>query len=77
MTTLDTLLEEIRIGPSGVQIAAFFDFDGTLAHLVLRPFLDAYSVVAEQLATADGSEEVDELQFLAGCIRVGRQVAAL
>src|SRR5256884_9914186 len=30
LTTLDTLLEEIRTGPSGPQIAAFFDFDGTL-----------------------------------------------
>ncbi|HEY3652282.1 MAG TPA: lysophospholipid acyltransferase [Streptosporangiaceae bacterium] len=46
-----------------------------VAHLVLRPFLDAYSVVAEQLATADASEEFDEQQFLAGCLRVGRQWA--
>ena len=46
-----------------------------VAHLVLRPFLDAYSVVAEQLAAADPSEEFDEQQFLAGCLRVGRQWA--
>jgi glycerol-3-phosphate O-acyltransferase len=46
-----------------------------VAHLVLRPFLDAYSVVAEQLATADACEEFDEEQFLAGCLRVGRQWA--
>jgi glycerol-3-phosphate O-acyltransferase len=46
-----------------------------VAHLVLRPFLDAYSVVAEQLATADAAEEFDEKQFLAGCLRVGRQWA--
>jgi glycerol-3-phosphate O-acyltransferase len=46
-----------------------------VAHLVLRPFLDAYSVVAEQLAAADASEEFDEQQFLAGCLRVGRQWA--
>jgi glycerol-3-phosphate O-acyltransferase len=46
-----------------------------VAHLVLRPFLDAYSVVAEQLATADASEEFDEQHFLAGCLRVGRQWA--
>jgi glycerol-3-phosphate O-acyltransferase len=32
-------------------------------------------VVAEQLATADASEEFDEEQFLAGCLRVGRQWA--
>jgi glycerol-3-phosphate O-acyltransferase len=49
-----------------------------VAHLVLRPFLDAYSVVAEQLAAADvadAAEEFDEQQFLAGCLRVGRQWA--
>src|SRR5689334_23403809 len=38
MTTPDTLLEEIRTGPSGPQIAAFFDFDGTL--------IDGYSAAA-------------------------------
>jgi glycerol-3-phosphate O-acyltransferase len=46
-----------------------------VAHLVLRPFLDAYSVVAEQLAATDAAEEFDEEQFLAGCLRVGRQWA--
>jgi len=46
-----------------------------VANLVLRPFLDAYSVVAEQLVAADVSEEFDEQQFLAGCLRVGRQWA--
>ena len=46
-----------------------------VAQLVLRPFLDAYSVVAEQLAAADASEELDEQQFLAECLRVGRQWA--
>jgi len=40
---------------------------------VLRPFLDAYSVVAEPLATADVSEEFDEERFIAGCLRVGRE----
>jgi len=38
LTTLDTLLEEIRTGPSGPRIAAFFDFDGTL--------IDGYSAAA-------------------------------
>ena len=38
MTTLDTLLEEIRTGPSGPRTAAFFDFDGTL--------IDGYSAAA-------------------------------
>jgi phosphoglycolate phosphatase-like HAD superfamily hydrolase len=38
LTTLDMLLEEIRTGPSGARIAAFFDFDGTL--------IDGYSAAA-------------------------------
>ena len=38
MTKLDTLLEEVRTGPSGPRIAAFFDFDGTL--------IDGYSAAA-------------------------------
>jgi len=38
LTTLDTLLDDIRTGPSGPQIAAFFDFDGTL--------IDGYSAAA-------------------------------
>jgi putative phosphoserine phosphatase / 1-acylglycerol-3-phosphate O-acyltransferase len=38
LSTLDTLLEEIRSGPAGPEIAAFFDFDGTL--------IDGYSAAA-------------------------------
>ena len=38
MTKVDALLEEIRTGPSGPRIAAFFDFDGTL--------IDGYSAAA-------------------------------
>ncbi len=43
-----------------------------VAHLVLRPYLDAYFVVAAQLvATSD--EAFDEAAFLDECLRVGRQ----
>jgi putative phosphoserine phosphatase/1-acylglycerol-3-phosphate O-acyltransferase len=38
LTKLDTLLEEIRSSPAGPEIAAFFDFDGTL--------IDGYSAAA-------------------------------
>jgi len=38
MTSTEELLEQIRSGPSGPQIAAFFDFDGTL--------IDGYSAAA-------------------------------
>jgi len=73
------------IDPDGGQVRAEVSPDDArrwlerlrphVAHLVLRPFLDAYSVVAEQLTVADASEEFDEQQFLAGCLRVGRQWA--
>src|SRR6516225_2216781 len=38
VTALDTLLGEIRTGPTGPRTAAFFDFDGTL--------IDGYSAAA-------------------------------
>jgi glycerol-3-phosphate O-acyltransferase len=43
-----------------------------LAHLVLRPFLDAYHVVADRLAAA-GDEPVTEEELLTEALRVGRQ----
>jgi glycerol-3-phosphate O-acyltransferase len=44
-----------------------------VAHLVLRPYLDAYSLVADRLVAADADEEIDEPAFLDECLRVGRQ----
>ncbi|MGA5299598.1 lysophospholipid acyltransferase [Nucisporomicrobium flavum] len=47
-----------------------------VAHLVLRPFLDAYHVVADRLAAwEDDDEPFDEQRFLGECLRVGRQWA--
>jgi glycerol-3-phosphate O-acyltransferase len=46
--------------------------DVLLAHLVLRPFLDAYHIVADRLA-ADEDESFDEGAFLAECLQVGKQ----
>ncbi|MEV4701777.1 lysophospholipid acyltransferase [Actinoplanes sp. NPDC049316] len=47
-----------------------------VAHLVLRPFLDAYHVVADRLAAwEDDDEPFDESRFLGECLRVGRQWA--
>ncbi|MCW2517151.1 MAG: glycerol-3-phosphate O-acyltransferase, partial [Mycobacterium sp.] len=46
--------------------------DLLVAQLVLRPFVDAYRVVAEEL-TAAGDAAVDEQQLLVGCLRLGRQ----
>lgn len=46
--------------------------DLLLAHLVLRPFLDAYHIVADRLAAYD-DESFDEEAFLAECLEVGKQ----
>ncbi|MEY8016675.1 lysophospholipid acyltransferase [Mycobacterium servetii] len=46
--------------------------DVLLAHLVLRPFLDAYHIVAERLAAYE-DESFDEETFLAECLEVGKQ----
>ncbi|MEU4689932.1 lysophospholipid acyltransferase [Actinoplanes sp. NPDC023714] len=46
-----------------------------VAHLVLRPFLDAYHVVADRLAAAEDDEPFDDARFLDECLRVGRQWA--
>src|SRR5271166_4444419 len=43
-----------------------------LAHLVLRPYLDAYHIVADRLA-AHVEDDFDEQRFLAECLRVGKQ----
>jgi len=46
--------------------------DLLLAHLVLRPFLDAYHIVADRLAAYE-DESFDEEAFLAECLEVGKQ----
>jgi glycerol-3-phosphate O-acyltransferase len=46
--------------------------DVLVAHLVLRPFLDAYHIVADRLAALD-DESLDEQAFLAECLEVGKQ----
>src|SRR5262245_33747907 len=43
------------------------------AHRVLRPFLEAYRVVADRLAQTPVGTVVDERGFLDACIGVGRQ----
>jgi glycerol-3-phosphate O-acyltransferase len=46
--------------------------DPLLANLVLRPFLDAYHIVADRLAAYE-DEAFDEDAFLAECLEVGKQ----
>jgi len=44
-----------------------------LSHRVLRPFLESYRVVADQLATLDPESAFDEKRFLKDCLGLGRQ----
>jgi glycerol-3-phosphate O-acyltransferase len=44
-----------------------------LAPRVLRPFVEAYRVVADQLAALDPAEPVDEKRLIAECVAVGQQ----
>jgi glycerol-3-phosphate O-acyltransferase len=43
------------------------------SHRILRPFLESYRVVADQLTTLDPAEPFDEKRFLADCLGLGRQ----
>jgi glycerol-3-phosphate O-acyltransferase len=43
------------------------------AHRVLRPFLEAYRVVADHLASSPGDEPIDETRFVQACLGLGRQ----
>jgi glycerol-3-phosphate O-acyltransferase len=44
-----------------------------VAPLVLRPFLDAYSVVADELAAHTASVEIDEKAFVGHCLQIAQQ----
>lgn len=46
-----------------------------VAHLVLRPFLDAYRVVARQLAALPDDEPVDEAWLIKACLKLAHQWA--
>lgn len=46
-----------------------------VAHLALRPYIDAYRVVAEQLILDDDEAEPDEKRLLDECLSLGRQWA--
>jgi glycerol-3-phosphate O-acyltransferase len=43
------------------------------SHRILRPFLEAYRVVADELARRDPKEPVDEAAFPKACLALGRQ----
>lgn len=49
--------------------------DLRVAHLTLRPFLEAYAVVADELAATEPGPAVDQADFQRWCLRVARQQA--
>lgn len=45
------------------------------SHRVLRPFLESYRVVADQLSALDPMQPIDEKRFLVDCLGLGKQYA--
>lgn len=70
----DSRWEEALAGDADSVRRLLLKFEPYQAHLVLRPFLEAYSVVAEVLAAhADDADPVDDKAFLAQCLGLGEQ----
>ncbi|TWP35332.1 lysophospholipid acyltransferase [Leekyejoonella antrihumi] len=85
---IESMRTELELlDPAGAEQLEDFDADQArawlaagnplISHLVLRPFLDAYNVVADRLADWEDSEfeDFEEQRFLDECLRVGRQWA--
>jgi glycerol-3-phosphate O-acyltransferase len=62
----------LRSGPEAIQ-GLLRSFRPYSAHRVLRPFLEAYRIVADHLERQDESSELDEGRFLQGCMGLGKQ----
>jgi glycerol-3-phosphate O-acyltransferase len=64
-----------RNAPLDIGVAARILHESELlvAHLVLRPFIDAYRVVAEELLNLGAGSDVDEQTLLERSLRLGRQ----
>jgi glycerol-3-phosphate O-acyltransferase len=59
--------------PTEEAAAILKESDLLVAHLALRPFIDAYRVVAEELVNAGPGRSIDEQELLKRCLRLGRQ----
>jgi glycerol-3-phosphate O-acyltransferase len=64
---------EQRVFPTDDVEAVLFAQPMLLAPRVLRPFVEAYRVVAEQLVECDPGELQDHDALVARCLAVGRQ----
>jgi glycerol-3-phosphate O-acyltransferase len=85
---LDDLRAELRLIDSGLEpsdAGELLDSDQAkaylasatwlLAHLVLRPFIDAYAVVSRELVEARDAAVVDQARFIDQCLSLGHQWA--
>jgi glycerol-3-phosphate O-acyltransferase len=61
-----------KAAPAAAARGLLESADLLLAHLVLRPFLDAYHIVADRLAALE-DDSLDEDAFLAECLELGKQ----
>ena len=78
-----SLSREIGVDPDDPEFTGVLSplqaeghFDAMRIHLsvlVLRPFLDAYAIVAHELAKVPPTRDLDEEQFLTNCLAVGKQ----
>jgi glycerol-3-phosphate O-acyltransferase len=64
--------EHLAEGPLGIQ-RLIRNFRPFTSHRVLRPFLDAYRLVGDQLEHWDPATEIDEPKFIAECMGLGKQ----
>jgi len=62
----------LRAGPDAIQ-QLLRSFRPYSAHRVLRPFLEAYRIVADHLERQDPREKIDPSRFLADCMGLGKQ----
>jgi glycerol-3-phosphate O-acyltransferase len=62
----------LRAGPDAIQ-ELLRGFRPYSAHRVLRPFLDAYRIVADHLERQDPGEKIDRGRFLSACMGLGKQ----
>jgi glycerol-3-phosphate O-acyltransferase len=62
----------LSLGPDGAQ-SLIRSFRPYSAHRVLRPFLEAYQVVSENLRRWPADQPVDEKTFIKECLELGRQ----
>jgi glycerol-3-phosphate O-acyltransferase len=65
--------QSLLAGNADAVLQLLREFRPFNAHRVLRPFLDAYRLVGDQLERQDPAEPIDEARFVSACCALGRQ----